>query len=232
MFLILSLCLFGLLVARVAEAPKGTWRYIAGAGVLAVLASQLLPAGHPLRVDLAGSARDLGWLVVVAAPIAVYGLVLRRLRRRTGADRLRAEVHPQGLVVITQDARLAIDTETALAGDALAALGAGAVDLPLSLGWRDENGALVGHLRMQRVGGTSEILVLRVAPAQRGKGIGGELIRGALAEAGSAGATRVAVRLADWQTAGARAFARAGFQESGRIGAEGDGWVWMERAAA
>ncbi len=230
MFPIVSLCVFGLLLARLMEAPAGTWRYIAGAGVVAVLASQALPAGHPLRVDLVASAEDLGWLALVTAPILVYALLIRRLRRRTGADRLRAELHPAGLVAIPQDIGLAADTETALTADARAALGAAAVDAPFSLAWRGEGGALVGHLRMHRIGETAEILALRVAPAERRKGIGGQLIRAALDEARAAGAGRVGVRVADRQDAAQRAFGAAGFGEAGRIGALGEGWVWMERA--
>lgn len=229
MFAILSLCAFGLLLAKVMNAPPGTWRYIAGAGAALVLASQLLPAGHPFRVDLLGSARDLGWLALVAAPFAAYGLVIRALRRRTGADRLRAEAHPRGLVVIAEDAGLAADTQTGLDADARRALGPEAVDAPVSLAWRGETGALQGHLRMQRRRDTMEILALRVAPAARRRGIGGRLILGAVAEAGSAGASRVAVRVADWQEEARAAFAAAGFAERGRIGAAGTGWIWLER---
>ncbi len=43
-------------LARLLRAPRGTWRSILAAAALAALASQLLPAGHPLRADLAGSA--------------------------------------------------------------------------------------------------------------------------------------------------------------------------------
>ncbi len=229
MFLILSLCVFGLLVARLMSAPPGSWRYIVGAGIVATLASQLLPAAHPLRVDLAGSARDLGWLALVAAPFAVYGLVIRQLRKRTGADRLRADLHPAGLVVIPQDTALAIDTETALTADARRDLGTEAVDAPISLAWRDGTGALVGHLRLQRVGDTAEILALRVAAPARGQGIGTGLIRGAIDEAVAAGAHRLGVRVADRQEAARRVLAAAGFEVAGRIGDAGAGWVWMER---
>lgn len=84
---LLALTLFGLLLARLLRAPRGTWRFILGAAVLLALAGQLLPPGTPYRIE-PQVLRAWGWLGLAALPFAAYGLLIRHLRRRTGANRI------------------------------------------------------------------------------------------------------------------------------------------------
>ena len=83
---VLALTALALGVARLARAPKGTWRYILGVAAAILLASQFLPAGHPFREDVAESSYNLAWLGIALIPVGIYGLWIRRLRVRSGAD--------------------------------------------------------------------------------------------------------------------------------------------------
>ena len=227
MTLIVTLALLALGLARLVRAPRGTWRYILAAAVLAALGSQLLPAGHPFRADVAASARNLGWVGLALIPVAAYALGIRWLRRRTGADAgPAAPRHPTGLVRIAEDAALAADTEAALTAEAAAV--PGAAPATLSLAWRAEDGSLAGHLRMRQTAGTAEILALRVAPPHRRRGIGGRLLAAAEAEARARGARRMAVAPFSWQAPGF--FARAGYRTAAeRALGGGLSRLWMER---
>lgn len=225
MALILVLVGVALLLARLLKAPRGTWRFILGAAALAAVASQLLPAGHPLRADLLGSAEAFGWLIVALIPVTAYALWLRSLRRRAGKDEPEAPSHPTGLVQIPDDAALVDDTTAALAADTAAALG---LPRPLSLAWRAEDGQLAGHLRLHQAGTTAEIDLLLVAPGHRGTGIGARLLAAADAEARIRGLDRLTVAPGSWQDAGF--FTHAGFVTTAELDlGRGARRFWMER---
>jgi len=190
--------LFALALSWVVRAPRGTWRYIVGAAAAAIVATQFLPAGHPLRADVAESGRNLAWLAVALVPVAIYGLWVRRLRLRTGVDRPQdAAEHPRGLVQIGDDGALAHETRAAL--DA-AARAAGVAPGTLSLGWRGDDGALAGHLRLRLAGAVAEIEMLHVAPDARRRGIGTALLAAAEGEARARGAGTLTATVGDWQT--------------------------------
>jgi GNAT superfamily N-acetyltransferase len=203
--LVVLVAAVALVAARRLGAPPGSWRRIVGVAVLVLAASQALPPGHPLRADLVGSARTLGWLALAAAPIAAYALWIRALRRRTGASR--PAPHPVGLVQIADDAALVAETEAALATLAAPVLGPPA---PLSLAWRAEDGTLAGHLRLVRAARIAEIEALIVAEPFRRRGIGTRLLRAAEAEARSRGLERMAATVGSWQSPGF--FASAGYR--------------------
>lgn len=185
MLAILSLAGAALLLARVAEAPRGTWRFVLGAAVVMIAASQLLPPGHPLRVDVGSWARWGGWGVVAAAPVVAYGLMIRRLRRGARPVPVAAAVpaHPVGLVRIAADEGLAAETRAALEREA-------GGEPPVSFGWRAEDGRMVGHLRSRRLAEVVMVEMIWVARDHRRQGIGAALL--AAAE-GAAGARRIAV---------------------------------------
>lgn len=201
-----ALTLFALLLARVMRAPPGTWRYVLAAAAFALVASQLLPSGNAWRADVAGSARALFWIALGLAPVAAYAVVVRGLRRRTGADQaLGAPAPPRGLVRFDDDAALSADTAAALEADTRAAVPCAA----LSLGWRGDGGALDGHLRLRLSGELAEVEMMRVAPQARGRGVGRALLRAGEAEAAARGARRIGATVGDWQAPGF--FERAGF---------------------
>jgi ribosomal protein S18 acetylase RimI-like enzyme len=210
------------LAARRMGAPPGVWRWTLGAAGLVLVASQALPAGHPLRADLAGAVVALAWLVVAAVPLTLYALWVRGLRRRARPD---APSRPVGLVQFAADAALAADTAGALEAEARAA---GAFQGTLSLGWRAPDGALAGQLRLRQTGRTAEIEALWVALPHRGQGIGTRLVAAAEAEARARGLERLAVAPGSWQGPGL--FRRAGFTVvAERPLGSGLGRVWMEK---
>jgi GNAT superfamily N-acetyltransferase len=212
MFRLLAVTAFALLVARVLRAPAGTWRYVVGAAVLLLLASQLLPAENPWRVDLVAGLGTLAWLTLAAAPVAAYGLVLRRVRQRTGVDRpLRS--HPVGLVAIPDDAALAADTVATLAAETRRATGR--APEAVSVAWRGEDGALVGHARVTVMAALADLQMLWVAAARRRQGIGGRLLAAAEAEAQARGAARMSAGVGSWQDAGF--LTRRGYREAARL---------------
>jgi GNAT superfamily N-acetyltransferase len=225
MALILALAGVALLLARLLGAPRGSWRFILAAAAIAALASQLLPAGHPLRADLLGSAETFGWLLVALIPLTAYALWLRALRRRAGTARPGPAGHPTGLVQIPEDAALVADTSAALDAGTIAALGP---PRPLSLAWRAADGSLAGHLRLHQAGATAEIELLLVAPGHRGAGIGTRLLAAAEAEARARGLARLAIAPGSWQDAGF--FTHAGFVTTAELPlGPGARRYWMER---
>jgi ribosomal protein S18 acetylase RimI-like enzyme len=214
LFLVVSLTVFALLVARVVRAPRGTWRFIVAAAMLVVAAAFLLPPDNAFRRDIAASVSNLAWLGVAMIPVGAYALVLRRLRRRTGADGLRqASAHPRGVVRIVDDAALIKDTRAAL--DAEAQMLTGCKTGDFSLGWRAEDGRLSGHVRVRLECGLADVEMLWVRSENRRQGIGTRLWAAAEAELRAAGAERVVVNVADWQVP--KFFDRQGFREAARV---------------
>jgi len=207
-FLIAILTLFALLLARVVGAPKNAWKLILiGAGFL-TLGSQFLARGHPMRVDLVTTAQVGFWVGLAMIPVGIYAIFLRRLRRRTGADRLNdAKPRRTGLVRIDDDRALAADTRAALEDETPGGAGT------MSLAWRDPDGALVGHIRLRRFAEAAEIETIRVAPDRRGDGIGGRLLSAAERELRADGVTRMLAAPGDWQAP--EFFARAGYRVEG-----------------
>jgi GNAT superfamily N-acetyltransferase len=229
MVAIVALTVFAVLVAQVARAPRPVARAIAGVGVAALVATQLLPAGHPLRADVAESVVNLAWLALALVPVAAYALVLRRLRRRTGVGEAPGPAHPVGLVRIDEDAALAADTGAALGEESAAGLGERA--RRTSLGWRGEDGALAGHLRLVATLEVAEVEMLMVAPRHRRQGVARRLLAGAETVAREWGARRLAARVGSWQVP--EAFAAAGFARVfARPLGGGRSWIWMEKELA
>lgn len=229
MFQVVSLAVFALLVARLLRAPAGSWRWIAAAAVAVLAGSQLLPEGNAFRADVAGSLRSLFWVGVAAIPVAAYAVMIRRLRRRTGAigTAPAPTTRPRGLVQFSDDSALAAETAAALAGEAAAALPGDR----LSLGWRDEDGTLAGHLRLRIADGAAEIEMLRVSPTVRRQGIGAALLRAGEGEAAARGAARIGALVADWQAPGF--FAGAGYAAAPpHLVGGGLERRWMEKALA
>lgn len=189
---------FALTLARVLRAPRGSWRYILGAAAAAMLATQFLPEGHPLRADVAESSQNLAWLAVAMVPVAAYGLWVRRLRLRTGVDRPAAPAseHPRGLVQIRDDAALAAETRATLDDTAR---GAGVAPETISLAWRGDHGELEGHLRLRLVGAQGEVEMLHVEPDARRHGIGTALIAAAQREAQAQGVRSLTATVGSWQ---------------------------------
>lgn len=219
MALILALSAFALVLARALGAPPGTWRYVAAGAAAAAVASQLLPSGHPLRVDLVAVAQAGFWLGLAAIPVGAYALWVRGLRRRAGTDAPGADAaRPVGLVQFAEDAALAAETATALAAEAPGAR--------LSIGWRGESGALEGHLRLRVAGDLAEIELLHVAEDARGRGVGGALVRAAEGEAVALGARRIGAAVAPWQSPAF--FARARYEAGDGSGPR----RWMEKRLA
>jgi ribosomal protein S18 acetylase RimI-like enzyme len=214
LFLVVSLTIFALLIARVMRAPRGTWRFILAAAGLVVAGTFLLPSDNAFRQDIADSLNNLGWLGVALVPVGAYAIVLRRLRRRTGADGARnATGHPRGLVRIEKDAALIEATRTAL--DAEARMLNSCNQEGFSLGWRADDGRLAGHVRVRLECGVADVEMIWVRGEDRRQGIGTRLYGAAETELRAAGAERVVASVADWQVP--EFFLRQGFREVARI---------------
>jgi ribosomal protein S18 acetylase RimI-like enzyme len=224
-FLVAAFTVFALLLARLAGAPRGSWRYILGAAALTLGASQLLPEGNAFRADVAGSARTLFWFGLAMIPVGIYALWVRRLRTRAGGGADAEPARPRGLVQFPRDAALVAETAAALGAETDAAL----PGPRLSLGWRDADGALAGHLRLRVHAEVAEIEMLRVVPDRRGRGFGTALLRAAEGEAAAQGATRIGTEVGDWQAPGF--LARAGYAAGPEIALGGGrSRRWMEKA--
>lgn len=206
---LLALAVCALLLARLVRWRKA-WRWIAAALVAAILAAQLLPAGHPFRAEAAAWGKVAFWLGVAAVPIGFYAAWLRRLRRRTGAD-APPPAQPRGLVLFPKDAALAAET----AAELLAA----APGDRLTLGWRGAENALEGVLRLRFAGDLAEVELFRApAPASAAA-----LVAAAEREAMIRGAARIGVLAPPWQAEAP--FLRAGFTPL----AEAGGRRWLEK---
>ena len=206
---LLALAVCALLLARLVR-WRGAWRWIAAALAAAILAAQLLPAGHPFRAEAAAWGKAAFWLGVAAVPIGVYAAWLRRLRRRTGAD-APPPAQPRGLVLFPKDAALAAET----AAELLAA----APGDRLTLGWRGAEDALEGVLRLRFAGDLAEVELFR-APAPA---LAAALVAAAEREAMIRGAARIGVLAPPWQAEAP--FLRAGFTPL----AEAGGRRWLEK---
>lgn len=226
---IIFLALAAMVFARILRLPRGTWRYILAGAAAVALATQLLPQGHPLRTDVAESARNLGWVGLGLVPVAIYAVFLARLRRRMGVAAPKTASQPRypvGLVQIAGDAQLAAETETRLAAETAAALGT--APRLRSLAWRAEDGSLAGHLRLAVLREVCEIHALRVDPAHRGAGIGTRLLAAAEEIAREEGARVMIARAGSWQAPGL--FARAGYTTAWeRAIGGGAAWFQMEK---
>ncbi|MGE4610326.1 MAG: hypothetical protein AAED33_02795 [Paracoccaceae bacterium] len=69
--------------ARVLRAPRKVYIGIAVLAMFAVVGSQFLPQGHIFRVKIAGSFGFWGRALLWAAPVFVYGLLIRWIRKKT-----------------------------------------------------------------------------------------------------------------------------------------------------
>jgi GNAT superfamily N-acetyltransferase len=211
---ILSLAVFALLLARVMRAPRGTWRWIVAAAVAALAASQLLPAGNAFREDVRESLGTLFWIGLALVPVAGYALVIRAIRQRTQPVGTEAPpARPTGLVLIPDDGLLARDTEAALAEET------GTATERLSVGWRDDDGALVGHARLRLRRDLADLELLWVAREARRRGIGARLIAQAAAEARRRGARALVAAVGAGE--GAAYLVRQGFRPYGSLDGSG-----------
>lgn len=209
---VFALAVCGLVLARVAR-WRGAWRWIGGGFLAMLLAAQLLPAAHPFRVEAAAWGRTLFWLAVAAAPIGAYAAWVRALRRRTGVDAPPppAPAGPRGLVLFPSDAALATET----AGALLAA----APGARTTLGWRGEDGALEGVLRLRLAGDLAEAELFRAPDPE----VAAVLVEAAEREAAAGGAARIGVLVAPWQSE--TPFLAAGYAPEGAAG----GRRWLEK---
>lgn len=233
MTLIVFCTLFALGVARLAGAPRGTWRYVLGVAVGLALATQLLPPAHPLRRDVAESSYNLAWVALALVPVALYAFGLRRLRQRADRDRPSATATAaaplRGLVQIAEDAALVGETEAARAQDAARALGR--APRSRSLGWRGEDGALEGHLQLAIFGETGEILSLRIFDPAREAEVGPALVRGAETLGLEMGARRLVLRAGNWEPVGF--LPSLGYEQVGEEDlAPGARWIWLRKELA
>jgi ribosomal-protein-alanine N-acetyltransferase len=73
-----------------------------------------------------------------------------------------------------------------------------------------------GFVLLQGAGDEAEVLTLAVRPAARGQGVGGRLMRRALARAAEAGAASVFLEVAEDNAAAQALYARLGFAPAGR----------------
>ncbi|WP_298125942.1 ribosomal protein S18-alanine N-acetyltransferase [Brevundimonas sp.] len=73
-----------------------------------------------------------------------------------------------------------------------------------------------GFVLLQGVGDEAEVLTLAVRPAARRQGVGGRLMRRALARATEAGVARVFLEVAEDNDAAQALYARLGFAATGR----------------
>lgn len=224
MIQILLLAALALLIARIARAPKRSWRFILAGALALMAATQLLPDGNPYRTSVAGSGRALGWLVLILIPIALYAFALRHLRRRNGLD---ADHAPRakrvGLVQILEDDALRAVTSAKLTAEAEAPSRQGS-----SLAWRAEDGSVAGHLALRLRIGLAEIEMLHVDPAHRRTGIARRLCDAAAEQAREMGMTAIGAWVAEG--AAREAFARMGFAPAHSTGARS--LAWMERGLA
>jgi ribosomal protein S18 acetylase RimI-like enzyme len=214
LFLVVSLTVFALLVARLVRAPRGTWRFVLAAAGLVVAGAFLLPSDNAFRQDIAASVNSLAWLGLAMIPVGAYALVLRRVRRRTGADAPReVSGHPRGLVRIVDDAALIKDTRALL--DAETQQLTGCKQERFSLGWRANDGRLVGHLRVRLECGLADVEMIWVSAEDRRQSIGTQLWAAAEVELRAAGAERIVASVADWQMP--EFFERQGCREVARV---------------
>ena len=211
---VLALAALALVLARVAG-RRGAWPWVLGAVVAVMLAAQALPPGHPFRAGTAAWGRNLLWVGLGLIPVGAYALWVRDLRRRTGVDDA-PPAAPRGLVQFPRDAALAAETAAALLAEAPGAR--------LTLGWRDETGALAATLRLRLNADLAEVELFHVAPEARGQGLGARLLKAAEREAAIRGAARIGALVAPWQ--GASIFHRAGYRPGGEAG----GRRWLEKA--
>ncbi len=125
--------------ARVLDAPRWAGPAILLVVVIIAALSQIaLPPEAPLRQTTGGAVRALVWLAAAAVPILAYRALLRRLRGAVPAP----TPHPQGFVIIPEDA--------ALVEDIAARLGAAVPTTEtVSLAHRAPDGALTASLRLQ-----------------------------------------------------------------------------------
>jgi RimJ/RimL family protein N-acetyltransferase len=79
----------------------------------------------------------------------------------------------------------------------------------------EHSGEPVGQIRLERAGDTAEIHIA-LAPAARGRSIGRQALRSAVAHARTLGARRVEARVKHDNEASLRAFEAAGFRVVGR----------------
>lgn len=136
----------------------------------------------------------------------------RRRGRGVGCVRRRFEVERAG--AWHADALAAVHRAAFPPG---AQWGADAMALQLGLpgvfGWIDAAG---GMLLARVAGGEAEILTLAVTPEARGAGLGGRLLRAAMAEAVDRGARTMVLEVGEGNEVGRRLYSGAGFVVVGR----------------
>jgi RimJ/RimL family protein N-acetyltransferase len=113
----------------------------------------------------------------------------------------------------------------------LAMLDEGGGDRPARLCWMaaDDDGALVGHVQVafDWRHGVARLARVGIAPAARGRGLGGQMVRLALARAfADPGIERAELNVYSWNVAAIRTYERLGFVREGtrrsaaRVGAQ------------
>jgi ribosomal-protein-alanine N-acetyltransferase len=77
-------------------------------------------------------------------------------------------------------------------------------------------GSIAGFILSRRAADEAEILTVAVLPAERGRGIAGELLRRHMSRLAALGVARMFLEVEEGNRAALRLYARAGFREVGR----------------
>ena len=187
MLQLVALTLFALLLARVLRrAAAGLRRDPRARRALAAAASQLLPAGHALRIDVGavGAARWAGSLLVLA-PVAAYALRDLRCAGAPGPTRDRAAPHPRAWCS-SPTTRPSPPTPRAALGRGRRGRGRRAA--PSRSAGAARTGRWTGTCGCALDGELAEIEMLRVAPGHAARASAAALLAAAEGEARARGA--------------------------------------------
>lgn len=200
------------------RAPARIWQGVGLGGLaFAVLIGITDPGARPDAAQLSGWARAIGILAILAVPVGLYVLLVRRLRTRARGETDTPTPHPTGFVQIADDAILAREVDAKLAAEDLAA-GAPPPEA-LSVAYRAAGGNISASGQIVLAFDLAEFRRLWVEPGHRSQGLGRRLLGEMETLAAARGARTGVIDCWDWQAAGlARA---AGYREAGRVDTRG-----------
>ncbi|WP_316015474.1 GNAT family N-acetyltransferase [Roseobacter sp. HKCCA0434] len=178
--------------ARVLDRPHR--RALALAGLVSVAAAGLLLFDAGFRQALAANLQAVAVLALIVLPFAGYALFLRRIRRARAPG---AAQTPAGLRLIEADDALHTEMRAALMAEDHATPGFRRE--AFSVAWKDEAGSVLGAVRCIILHDVAELKSLYVHPEARSRGIGRDLIEGALTECRARGARRAILDTFTWR---------------------------------